>query len=264
RLDAHRFLQGPQSAHPDPQRGQPHRGVDLSTNRHAPPLRAALRAVANRVVGCLWVLLVATPAPAQLPQARLDRIFPLGGAAGSEVLLDVAGKDLDEAKALHFDHPGFKAELVKPNQFRVTIDPDTPPGTHDIRVVGRYGITGSRLLAVSRGLAEVAEKEPNDSPEQAQAVPMNAAVNGQSDNNGDDFYRFPAKKGERVTIDCQALRLDSTLRAMLVVSAADGRELARSKPYYDRTDPLLDFIAPADGDYVVGLHDLTYSGGLPY
>jgi hypothetical protein len=201
---------------------------------------------------------------AQLPQARLDRIFPLGGAAGSEVLLDVAGKDLDGAKALHFDHPGFKAELVKPNQFRVSIDKDTPPGSHEVRVVGKYGITGSRLFAVSRGLAEVAEKEPNDSPAQAQAVPMNAAVNGQSDNNGDDFYRFRAKKGERVTIDCLALRLDSTLRAMLVLSAADGRELARGRPYYDRTDPLLDFVAPADGDYVVGLHDITYSGGLPY
>jgi hypothetical protein len=201
---------------------------------------------------------------AQLPHARLDRIFPLGGRAGSEVLLEIAGKDLDEVKALHFDHPGLKAELVKPNQFRVAIAADTPAGTYDVRAIGKYGITGSRLFAVSHGLTEVREVEPNDTPAQAQSVPLNVAINGQSDNNGDDFFRFPARKGERVTIDCQAFRLDSTLRATLVLSTAEGKELAQSKPYHSRTDPFLDFIAPADGDYFLRLHDMTFSGGLPY
>jgi hypothetical protein len=180
------------------------------------------------------------------------------------VLLDVAGKDLDEVKTLHFDHPGFKAMLVKPNQFRVAIADDVPVGTYEVRAVGKYGISGSRLFAVSRGLTEVKEVEPNDTPDRAQSVPMNCAVNGYSDNNGDDCFRFPAKKGQRVVIDCQALRLDSTLRATLVLSDGDGKALARSKPYYDRTDPLIDFAVPADGAYVLQLHDFTYAGGQPY
>src|SRR5438445_3959244 len=96
------------------------------------------------------LLVVTSPSFAQLPHARLDRIFPLGGAAGSEVLLDIAGKDLDDVKALHFDHPGLKAEFVKPNQFRVRIAADTPAGTYDVRAAGKYGITGARLFAVSR------------------------------------------------------------------------------------------------------------------
>src|SRR5262249_3293663 len=156
------------------------------------------------------------------------------------------------------------AELVKPNQFRVTIAPDVPVGTHDVRAIGKYGISGSRLFAVSQGLTEVREVEPNDTPDKAQLVPMNCAVNGNSDNNGDDFYRLKAKKGERMTIDCQALRLDSTLRATLVLSTAEGKELAQGKPYYLRTDPLMDFVAPADGDYLLRLHDMTFLGGLPY
>src|SRR5256885_17250271 len=89
---------------------------------------------------------------AQLPHIRLDRIFPLGGQAGSTVSLEITGKDLDDVKALHFDHPGFKAEFVKPNQFRVTITAETPVGTYDVRAVGKYGISGSRLFAGSRGL----------------------------------------------------------------------------------------------------------------
>src|SRR4029079_14619056 len=87
---------------------------------------------------------------------------------------------------------------------------------------------------------------------------------GQCEGNGDDFYRFRADKGARVVIDCQAFRLDSTLRAVLALSTADGKPLLQSRPYYHRADPLLDFVAPADGEYVLSLHDSTYLGGLPY
>jgi hypothetical protein len=212
----------------------------------------------------LGIGLIPNPAYSQLPLIRLDRIFPLGGQAGSEGELEIAGKDLEEVKALHFDHPGFKAQFVKANQFKVQIASDTPLGTHEVRAVGKYGISGARLFSVSRGLSEIKEVEPNDSPEKAQAVPMNAAINGQSDGNGDDFFRFPAKKGERVTIDCQAFRLDSTLRGSMALTTADGKVLAQSKPYFIRTDPFLDFMAPADGEYILGLHDATYAGGLPY
>lgn len=218
------------------------------------------------VLGSVVVLGGLFPAPVrgQLPHIRLDRIFPLGGAAGSEVLLDIAGKDLDDVKSLHFDHPGLKAEFVKPNQFRVRIAADVPPATYEVRAVGVHGISAARVFAVSRGLTEVPEVEPNDSLDKAQAVPMNSAVNGSSDGNGDDFFRFPANKGERITLDCQAVRLDSTLRASMVLFTAEGKQLLQSKPYYVRADPFLDFIAPADGEYVVRLYDMTFSGGLPY
>jgi hypothetical protein len=201
---------------------------------------------------------------AQLPHIRLDRIFPLGGEAGTQVLVEIAGHDLEEVSALHFDDPGLKAVLVKPNQFLLTIAPGTRRGGHDVRAIGKYGISGARLFAVSQGLTEVREAEPNDTPEQAQPVPINCAINGTSDGDGDDFYRFRLKKGERVTIDCQAFRLDSTLRGSMTLSTAEGKELAQSKPYYDQTDPFIDFIAPADGDYVLRLHDATFAGGLPY
>jgi hypothetical protein len=204
------------------------------------------------------------PIYAQLPHIRLDRIFPLGGKAGTQVLVEIAGNDLEEANALHFDDPGLKAVLVKPNQFLVTIAPDARRGSHDVRAIGKYGISGARLFAVSQGLTEVSEAEPNDTPEQAQLVPMNCAINGRSDGDGDDFFRFSVKKGERVTIDCQAFRLDSTLRGSMTLSTPEGKELAQSKPYYDRTDPFLDFLAPANGDYLLRLHDATFAGGLPY
>ena len=201
---------------------------------------------------------------AELPQIRLDRVFPLGGEAGSEVVVEIAGKDLDDAKALHFDRPGLQAEWVKDKQFRVKVAADVPPGAYDVCAVGKYGISAGRLFAVSRGLTEVLEKEPNDTPEKAQEAPLNSAINGRCDGNGDDYFRFPAKQGQRITLDCQAFRLDSTLRAVLVLTATDGKVIGQSSPYFHRTDPLLDVVIPADGEYVVGLHDATFSGDLPY
>jgi hypothetical protein len=213
----------------------------------------------------LLSLLFILPAHAQLPQPCLDVIFPIGGAAGSEVLLEVSGKDTDDARQVRFDHPGIKAEATKTTkQFLVKIANDVPAGSYEARVVTAHGISGARLFGVSHGLADLREKEPNDTPETAQAVPMNSAVNGRCDSNGDDFYRFPVRKGQRVTIDCQAFRLDSQLRGQLTLSAADGKVLASSKPYFDRVDPFLDFIAPADGDYILRLHDSVFAGGMPY
>jgi hypothetical protein len=201
---------------------------------------------------------------AQLPQPRLDQIFPLGGRAGSQVVVEIAGQNLDGIKTLHVDHPGFKAEPIKDNQFRVTIAANTPPGTYDLRAVGKYGITASRLFAVSRDLTEVRAADGNETLDKAQAVPLNTVVNGKSTANAARWFRFPAHKGERVTIECQAFRLDSSLRPVLVLSGPDSKELARSRPYFGRVDPLLDFCAPADGDYLVGLRDFTYTGDQPF
>src|SRR5262249_30684326 len=209
----------------------------------------------RRLLALLPLLLASPPPPPppapppHRPRARLDRITPLGGQAGSSVVLDVQGKDLDDLTGLHFDRPGFTAERLKPNQFRVTIPKDAEPGTVEVRTVGKHGISAARLFAVQKGLDEVAEKEPNDSADKAQVVPLDCVVNGSSDNDGDDFFRFAAKKGQRVVIDCWALRLDSTLRASLELADADGKVLARSRPYHLRPDPMLDVLIPADGDY---------------
>lgn len=214
----------------------------------------------------LWAALAVSGdmARAELPQIRLDRIFPLGAEAGGGVEVEIEGRDLDDARTLRFDRPGFRADRVKPNRFRVHIDGDVPPGAYDLRVVGAFGLSGGRLFSVARGLTEVVETEPNDAPESAQVVAMNAAINGRSDGNGDDFFRFPAKKGARVTVDAWAFRLDSTMRPVTVLSDASGKELARGKPYYDRTDPLIDLVVPIDGPVVLRIHDSTFQGGLPY
>ncbi|HEV3006735.1 MAG TPA: PPC domain-containing protein, partial [Pirellulales bacterium] len=200
---------------------------------------------------------------AELPSIRLDRIEPLGAAAGSTFELKLNAVDAEGEEQLWFDHPGFIAQPLKPGLFQVTVAPDVPEGTYDIRRVGRFGVSNPRLFAVSTGLADVAEKEPNDAPANAQPVPLNVAIAGTSDNNGQDLFRFAARSGQRLTFDCQATRLDSELDASLTIVNANGTILASNADYRGR-DPTIDFISPADGEYLVEIHDLSYRGGYPY
>ena len=206
---------------------------------------------------------------AELPSPRLDRITPLGAAAGSSIEVQVSGSEIDELQSLVFDHPGIVAkpqegkDLNKERKFTVTIAIDVPEGTYDARVTTKWGISSPRLFSVSQGLADQAEKEPNNELETAQQLPMNSALNGQSDGNDRDVFRVSLKAGERITVDCQSARLDVQLDAVMQILGSDGRQLSSSGDYYGR-DPFIDFQAPADGDFLLVVHDLSYRGGLPY
>ena len=221
-----------------------------------PVLRAAL--------ACFLVLTHAlAPARAELPSIRFDRLQPIGVSAGSELEVTAVGRDVEDVQTLLFDRPGLTAEFVKPTQFKIKVAADVPEGTYDVRLLGKYGVSNSRQLAVTHGLADVLETEPNNTAGESQPVALNSAVNGMSDGNGQDCFRFPARKGARIIIDCQAARLDSPLDANLILSTAGGQILANNGDYYGR-DPFIDFVAPEDGEYVATVHDLSYRGGFPY
>src|SRR5215510_2562663 len=104
--------------------------------------------------GLLSCLLITALARADLPAVRFDRLTPLGGAAGSTVDLEIAGVDLEGVDSLLFDHPGLKATFVKERHFRLTIAADVPPGTYDVRLVGRFGVSNPRIFSVSNGRSD--------------------------------------------------------------------------------------------------------------
>lgn len=215
----------------------------------------------------LALLAIQAPARAQLPLIRLDRVFPPGGRAGAAVELAVSGDHFEEVRGLRFDHPGLKAEFVKQEgntaTFRVTAAPGTPPGTHDLRAVGRYGVSNPQLFDVSDSLAEVLEKEPNNLPDQANELPLNSVVSGTTDGGSEDFFTRKGRKGERVFIDCLGGRLGTLQTGVLALLSRDGKQLAYNRRF-NGPDPLLDFTVPEDGEYRIRYYDFNYAGGLPY
>src|SRR5689334_11161576 len=129
------------------------------------------------------VVALTVAARADLPSPRLDRISPLGGSAGTTVEVQAQGNDLEEPRTLVFDHPGITAKPVegKDKRYAVIIAADVPEGTYDVRLVGKWGVSSPRLFAVSHGIVDIEEKEPNNDGATAQQLNVNCALNGQSD-----------------------------------------------------------------------------------
>src|SRR5262249_39021142 len=149
-----------------------------------------------------------------------------------------------------------------PNQFVVSIGKDVPPGIYEVRAMGRFGLSNPRSFAVGI-LNETTDASGNSSVEKALDVVAGTTVSGKVDANSYDFFRLNLKKGERALIEVAAERIDSKLDATLIVVNESGRELARARDGVG-TDPVLDFTAPADGKFLVKLHDAVYGGGDNY
>lgn len=213
-----------------------------------------------RALGVLLVL--ANVALADLPPMRFDRLTPLGGSPGTTVEVEVAGANVESLEGLYFDHPGFQAKHVKDRKFSLAIAADVPPGTYDVRLVGKHGVSNPRLFGITKGYAEVTKTGAADTAT-PQPVALNSAVNGVCGGNRVDVYRVSAKKGTRLTVAVQAGKLDSQMDATLSVTTASGQALANSGGYNGR-DPFVDVLIPEDGDYLVKIWDLSYRGGFPY
>lgn len=208
-------------------------------------------------VAVYLVLLAARTAFGQAPTA--DTIFPAGAQAGQSVEVAVTGKYLQGLRTLHSNAPGLRSEQLGPNRFRLTIPTDTPCGQYDLWAASDHGVSAPRTFSIGNR-AEQLEVEPNDALSAATPVPLNAVINGRTEKTGDaDHFRFEAKQGQRVIVECSAERIDSRLRAVLEIFDAAGRRLAVNRGYFG-IDPLIDFHVPADGSYAVKVQDLVSLG----
>lgn len=230
---------------------------------------------ATSAIVCVLLVCLGSHATAQLPAARLFTVFPPGAQQGTTVEVTIGGADLEGVHRLHFSHPGITAvqktqtpegaEEPVPvvNQFVVTVAADVPLGHYECRAIGTYGISNPRAFTVDQH-QQVNEVEPNNQPEQAMSLEIGSVVNGRADAARDvDYYRFSAVAGQRVLIDCHAERIDSRMDATLEVLDAKGHTLEFSRDVY-RRDPFVDFMVPADGQYVIKVHDFVYAGSAEH
>lgn len=202
---------------------------------------------------------------AQLPQTRLYAVFPQGAQTGQTVDVSVSnGADLDEINRMTFSHSGIKAEHKSGNTFVVTVAADVPPGVYEARVHGLYGSSNPRSFVVG-SLPEILEVDANDTTDKAQPVEIGCVVNGRSDRGADvDFYKVTGMKGQRLLIECQALRIDSKFQAELRIYNRAGRRIGHSISQMRTHDPVLDMTLPEDGEYFIRATDFVYGGSNDY
>ncbi len=223
--------------------------------------------------GCLF----AATASAQLPQCRLHAVFPPGAQAGTEVDVTVtAGQDLDDLTTLQFNHPGLTATQkttevagqTKPvnTSFTVKVAPDVPAGFYEVRALGLYGLSNPRTFVVGSH-PEQLENTANNDFDSAQEIELNQVVNAKSERSTDlDYYKFTAKKGQRLLAVCCSARIDSKLDGIVEIYDSNERRIdaaSRSKVWI-HGDPVADFVVPEDGVYFAKVADFTYGGGSEY
>ncbi|WP_437223145.1 serine protease [Planctomicrobium sp. SH661] len=201
-----------------------------------------------------------------LPAPRLLTIMPMGGQAGTTVEVGVTGENIDDTDAeLLFSSPGISAVPAKtaegalvPNRFVVTIAADAPAGICDARVKSDLGVSTARAFTIGH-VPEVVTSTPNTTLETALALPANSVCNATTSAKAVDYYTFTSTKGTRTIIECAARTIDSKLVPVVIVADAQGRDLQ-----VNRLTGLIDFVAPADGTFVVKIHDLTFRGGASH
>ncbi len=203
---------------------------------------------------------------AELPTARLQSIFPMGGRIGTTLEVTAEGTDLDDATKLQFSVAGISGERKATNwnsasaNFTVTISTNVPQGVYEARVLGRFGISNPRFFAVGN-LAETNAASTNHTLASAMSIAEQLTVNAFATAAAAAYFKFDVKKSDRVLIECTGAPCDSKMEPVLTLLDSAGREQARA-----RRDHLLDFQAADSGTYIVKVQDVAFRGGkqFPY
>ena len=228
------------------------------------PLWEPVTAMKAILLASLTLTIVAPPVLAVSPVIRT--MNPVGGRRGTEVVVTLTGQRLGDAKEILFYQPGIQVTKIvaaSGDQIKATfqISQDAAPGLYDFRLRSATGITALRTFSVGL-LQEVTEIEPNNDFAKPQPIPMNVTVNGVAVNEDIDYYAVKAKKGERITVEIEGIRLGLTLFDPYVAILNSKRfELASSDDSaLVWQDGLVSVIAPEDGTYIIVAREAAYAG----
>ncbi len=148
----------------------------------------------------------------------ISSVFPLGVRAGLPSKVRVEGVNLGGIHDVQVN-PKRQADgwTTIPVQIRTT-----------------NGELSNTVDVAVTDLPEIAEREPNDTPTEAQPITVPVAINGRIDKSGvnptpdQDYFRFTARKGERMTLEVAARRLGSPLDSVIEVLDSEGRPVPRA------------------------------------
>ena len=218
-------------------------------------------------VAC-WCGIVIDEARSSFPQLSL--ILPRGVQRGGDRELVFRGVRLKDAEELlfHSSDPAaaFVLRGIQPvddNSFKATVfvPEGCPLGEHLVQVRCTSGISEFRSFFVG-ALPVVDEKEPNGSLAEAQAVPLNTTIQGVVTGEDVDYFAIPLAKGQRLSVDVEALRLGTFLFDPAVAILDEKRfELATVDDVpIAFQDCVVSMLAPADGTYYVQMRETSYGG----
>nr|WP_309685219.1 PPC domain-containing protein [Armatimonas sp.] len=233
----------------------------------------------TKVMGLVGALLLTLPATAQTLRPKVRSIVPTGGQRGTSVECVIAGVNIGYGTALLFENPGITVATLKPEtpaagaknpESKLTatlaLAPGLPPGRYVFRVATPLGSSEPGYVVVGQW-PELTEKEPNNTPQTAQALMGPVTVNAKSDGGEDvDVYKVTLTAGEPFVAEAQAgssLGAAATMEPVLVLRDTDGHDVA-SASALARPDARLIFTPRKSGEYFLVVRDLRYQGSADH
>ncbi|MGE3315313.1 MAG: PPC domain-containing protein [Planctomycetaceae bacterium] len=196
---------------------------------------------------------------------RLNLITPRGMQRGTEGVFTFLGSPFKDAEEILFYSPGITVTKLEPQDgtvaAHVKIAADCRLGEHVAHVRTKSGVSDYRTFYIG-ALPAHDEKEPNSTFDAPQAIPLNVTVQGVIDTEDVDYFVVDLKKGQRLSVEVEAMRLGQALFDPYVaildakrfeLSAADDTPLVKQ-------DAVAAIVAPEDGKYYVQLRESSYGG----
>lgn len=188
-------------------------------------------------------------------------MYPLGGRSGTVADVTLEGGNLPAPLHHQVDLTGALPWRIR--RLRIPYD-DT-------------ALTAPALFAVGDD-PETVEQEPNNRSGQANPIETPVTVNGRIEAPGDrDCFRFHAGRDEALVVRVRAEQLGSPIDPIVTIRGADGNVISSTDdrpptnfeppvvrpatPPQQSADPVVEFSAPAEGDFVLSIDDLHFRGG---
>jgi hypothetical protein len=200
----------------------------------------------------------------------INSVSPRGVPRGATTELTVEGLNLAKASAVFFSEPGIQARILRikelpdgsdvrlgsnggistvdlgplPPRNEVTLEldisPDADIGPVDFRLQTPLGTSPTGRFLIEPYYGESADREPNDTPEEAVEVFTPAILVGAISKPGDvDYYKVKVRAGEQLVFENGAAMLGSALQPVVSIYDADqalvkeyGLEGGRSAQYF--------------------------------
>lgn len=216
--------------------------------------------------------------PANVQPAKVKQNTPPPDPATLKMI-----EDLEKRLAAYVNRPAC-VSISSLVFLEVTIAPNAEPGARELRLGTPRGFSNPLVFHVGQlpefsrkpmrtsdfqvlGKEELAlRKRPAEEIEQRITLPCIA--NGQVAPGEVNWYRFEARKGQRLVLSVTARQLVPFLadavpgwfQPVVAVYDAKGRELAYNDDFHFKPDPTLLFEAPEDGEYLFSITDAIYRG----
>ena len=182
----------------------------------------------------------------------LDSISPLGISRGTTAELTLEGLNLAKTSAIYFSEPGVTGKIIRikelpdqadirlgsngtlstvdlgplPPRNQVTVDVEVSAkaeiGPISFRLQTPLGTSPEGKILIEPYYGESADREPDNTPEEAVETYLPAILTGTISKPGDlDFFKIQVKAGQQLTFENGAALIGSALQPVISILAED-------------------------------------------